>query len=94
LVVYVEDPHPGEPAFRHYTQPETFEERRRYADRLVAERGMEVTVVVDEMEDTVWKQYGSLPNMVYVIDRDGKVAYHATWTMADRIEKVLADLVA
>ncbi len=93
VVVYVEDPHPGEPGYRDYRQPETFDERKRYADRLVAERGMEATVVVDDMDDAVWKQYGSLPNMIYVVDREGKIAYHATWTMADKIDRVLADLV-
>lgn len=32
------------------------------------------------------------PNMAYVIDRAGKVAYHATWTMSDKIDRVLAEL--
>ena len=79
--MYVEDPHPGEPGFREFSQPADHTERRAYAKRLADERGMRAKVVVDEMDDAVWKLYGSLPNMVYVIDRDGTVAYHATWTL-------------
>ncbi len=92
VVVYVEDPHPGEPGYREFTQPQNHEERTRYAERLVSERAMDATVVVDEMDDRVSKQYGSLPNMVYVIDPLGKVAYHATWTMPEKIERVLDEL--
>ena len=91
-MVYVEDPHPGEPGFREFTQPTDHGERTAYANRLVHERGMQATVVVDEMDDAVWTQYGSLPNMVYVIDRDGTVAYHATWTRAEKLDAVLERL--
>lgn len=93
VVVYVEDPHPGEPGFRRYTQPETYEQRKGYAQGLVAERRMETTVLVDEMDDAVWTQYGSLPNMVYIVDRGGAIAYQATWTMADKVDRVLSELV-
>ncbi len=94
VVVYVEDPHPGEPGFREFSQPADHAERSAYAKRLAVERGMRARVVVDEMDDAVWKQYGSLPNMVYVIDRDGTVAYHATWTMPEKLDVVLAGLCA
>lgn len=94
VVVYVEDPHPGEPGYRDLRQPESLEERTQYAKNLVGDHAMEATVVVDEMDDAVWKLYGSLPNMIYVIDRDGRVAYHATWTMPDQIDGVLSELTA
>ncbi len=94
VVVYVEDPHPGEPGYRDFTQPADHAERTAYAKRLVGERGMDATVVVDEMDDAVWTQYGSLPNMVYVIDRDGRVAYHATWTLPGKLDAVLEELIA
>lgn len=90
--MYVEDPHPGEPGFRRYVQPASFEQRKAYAEELIAQHRMRATVVVDEMDDGVWKRFGALPNMVYVIDRDGAVAYHATWTMADKIDRVLTEL--
>ncbi len=55
---------------------------------------MAATVVVDTMEDEISQQFGSLPNMIYVIDRDGTIAYKATWTMSDKIDNVLGTLTA
>ena len=94
VVVYVCEPHPGEPAYRHYVQPQNLEERRRYAQELAETRQMAATVVVDTMEDEVLERFGSLPNMVYVIDRDGTIVYKATWTMAEKIDHVLGVLTA
>lgn len=94
MVVYVREPHPGEPAYRQYVQPQNLEERRQYARELAVTRNMKATVVVDTMEDEVSERFGSLPNMVYVLDRDGTIAYKATWTMAERIDRVLGALTA
>lgn len=93
-MVYVREPHPGEPAYRRYIQPQNLEQRRQYARELAATRQMKATVVVDTMDDAVSAQFGSLPNMVYVIDRDGTIAYKATWTMAEKIDWVLEALTA
>ncbi len=94
VVVYVRDPHPGEPAYRKYVQPENMEQRKQYAKELADTRNMTATVVVDSMQDEVYKLFGSLPNMVYVIDRDGTIAYKATWTLADKIDQVLSQMTA
>jgi hypothetical protein len=94
VVVYVREPHPGEPAYRTYQQPQTLEQRRQYARELTATRRMQVTVVVDTMNDDISERFGSLPNMVYVIDRQGVIAYSATWTMAEKIDHVLSVLTA
>ena len=36
-------------------------------------------VVVDTMENKVWKSYGSAPNCAYVIDRSGKIVESEPW---------------
>lgn len=94
VVVYVREPHPGEPAYRQYVQPQNLEQRRQYARELATTLHMKATVVVDTMDDAVSEQFGSLPNMVYVIDRNGTIVYKATWTMAEKIDQVLAVLTA
>lgn len=94
MVVYCRDPHPGEPAYRNYVQPENMEQRKQYAQELADTRHMAATVVVDTMEDETYKLFGSLPNMVYVIERDGTIAYKATWAMADKIDQVLGAMTA
>ncbi len=92
VVVYVREPHPREPAFRQYQQPRTLKERRRHAQELAQTRKMAATLVVDTMEDEVSRQFGSLPNMVYILDRQGTVVYKATWTMAEKVDRVLEEL--
>jgi len=94
VVVYVREPHPGEPAYRKYQQPQTLAQRRQYAQELATTRQMKATIVVDTMNDDISERFGSLPNMVYVIDRQGAIAYSATWTMAEKIDHVLSVLTA
>ena len=93
MVVYVRDPHPEEPAYRQYTQPENIDQRKQYAQELADTRSMDATVIVDSMADETSKEYGSLPNMVYVIDRDGTIAYKATWTLSEKIDQVLSQML-
>ena len=88
------DPHPEEPAYRQYTQPENIDQRKQYAQELADTRSMDATVIVDSMADEISKEYGSLPNMVYVIDREGTIAYKATWTLSEKIDQVLSQMMA
>ena len=92
MVVYVRDPHPEEPAFRQYPQPENIDQRKKYAQELVETCNMNAAVIVDSMADDVSKEFGSLPNMVYVINREGTIAYKATWTLSEKIDEVLSQM--
>lgn len=50
-------------------------------------------MLVDDIEGTVHRRYGSMPNMIYIIDKNGKIAYKAMWTDHDEIASVLANLI-
>lgn len=91
-MVYVREAHPEERGYRSITQPQTLEQKYGYARRLVTERRMDVTVLVDGMDEAVHRAFGSLPNMVYVISKQGRIVYKATWTRAWRLSEVLAQL--
>jgi Iodothyronine deiodinase len=92
LTVYVREAHPGEGAYREYSQPQEFDQKLAYARMLVAKEHFTCPVLVDGMDEAVHRQYGSLPNMVYVIDKTGKIAYKATWTLAEELDQILAEL--
>ena len=92
LILYVREAHPGERGYREYSQPRDIGAKLAYARALA--RGEEITcpVLVDGVDEAVHRRYGSLPNMVYVVDKAGTVAYKATWTQAGEIDRVLAEL--
>ncbi|MBI4528784.1 MAG: hypothetical protein HY695_33730 [Deltaproteobacteria bacterium] len=48
---------------------------------------------MDDLEGTVHRCYGSMPNMIYIIDKNRRITYKAMWTDHDEIASVLANLV-
>jgi hypothetical protein len=95
FVVYSREPHAGERKyFRKYSQHTSYEQKLKYARELVQEFGMKVPVLVDDLEEKTSKAFGWMPNMVYVIDKGGKIAYKASWTDRPRLDKVLDALLA
>jgi alkylhydroperoxidase family enzyme len=57
------------------TQPTTNEERNEVASKCCAALKMTIPLVVDEIDDQVGHAYSGMPDRLYLIDRDGKVAY-------------------
>ena len=56
-------------------QPTTDEERNEVAGKCCAALNTKVPFVVDTIDDRVGHQYSGMPDRLYLIDRDGKVAY-------------------
>ncbi|MDP7224896.1 MAG: hypothetical protein QF909_06770 [SAR202 cluster bacterium] len=55
---------------------------------------MKVPVLIDGYDEAIHKMFGGLPNMIYVIDKTGRVVYKSTWTMHEEVVKVLQELRA
>lgn len=89
VLVYTREPHAKEGIFRDIDQPADFRQRRDYAERTCAEMNIRREILVDDMEGTVQRLYGGLPNMVYVIDPHGKVVFHDRWADAEAVGKFL-----
>ncbi|MCH8311085.1 MAG: hypothetical protein IIB17_11410 [Chloroflexi bacterium] len=47
----------------------------------------------DDLDGAVHRQWGGLPNMTWVIDHTGRVAYKAGWTVESDIRESLEDVV-
>ena len=56
-------------------QPKTFEERIGVAQRCSKALNMTLPLLVDELNDRVGHAYSGMPDRLYIIDRQGKVAY-------------------
>jgi hypothetical protein len=83
LAVYVREAHPVE-GWRMASndrvgvtvkQPTSKNERAAVAKTCCASLEMTMPLVVDELDDRVGHAYSGMPDRLYVIDRDGRVAY-------------------
>jgi hypothetical protein len=89
FTIYVREPHPGE----HYGPHRTWEQKLKFARDCREQDGIHNPVLVDDLEGTVHRLYGLMPNMIYIIDKNGKIIYKAMWTDHGEIESVLANLM-
>jgi hypothetical protein len=74
--VYVREPHPGE----SYGPHKSFEQKLRFARDCARLDEIRTRVVVDDLQGTMHRAYGMQPNMIFILDREARVAYKATWT--------------
>lgn len=88
FTVYVREPHPGE----HYGPHQSWEQKVAHARQCQAQDDIQTTVLVDDLEGTVHRTYGSLPNMIFLIEKSGKIAYKAMWTDHAEVADVLENL--
>ena len=82
VFVYTREAHPGEAVPAH----DSFERKLAHARLLRDEAGITRPILVDDLEGTGHRPYGSLPNMTWVVDRGGIIAYKASWTVAANVE--------
>lgn len=90
LTIYVREPHPGE----RYGPHKSFEQKLAFARDCREQDGVQNPMLVDELDGTVHRLYGSLPNMIYIIEKSGRIAYKAMWTDHEEIASVLANLMS
>lgn len=95
FVVYSKEPHAGETRhFRKYEQHKTYGHKKRYAQELVAEFGMRTPVLIDDLDESVVRAFGRMPNMTFIVDKEGRIAYKSDWMEASRVEEMLDALLA
>ncbi len=90
--VYSIERHPGEPGFKGYEHPESFEEKMAYAQEMLT-RWPRLALAVDTFDEQVLNLYGRAPNPVFVIDPNFRVVYRATWTDSDEVDVVIQRLL-
>jgi hypothetical protein len=82
-VVYIEEAHPTD----GWEMPSNFKEgvliasaktlleRDETAKTCVVKLGIHIPAVVDDMQDSTERAYTAWPDRLYVVDREGRVAY-------------------
>jgi type I thyroxine 5'-deiodinase len=82
-VVYIQEAHPSDlwqlPSNVEdevvFSSPKTFDERVSVATACVRKLGIEFPALLDRIEDSTERAYTGWPDRLYVIDREGRVAY-------------------
>ena len=85
LVIYVREAHPGSRIAPHAD----YDEKLRFARLLRDALGESREFLIDPVSGDLHRAYGLYPNMVYVIDPDGRVVYRLDWAHSKRVERVL-----
>jgi len=104
-VVYIREAHPSDiwqmgANVREnvvYQSPQNTEERVELANVCVKNLGIEMPALVDNFDNSTDTAYSGWPDRLYVIDRDGTIAYKSApgpfgFKPAD-MERVIADVI-
>ena len=83
-MVYVQEAHPtdGRQSDSNVTegvlfrQHQSFDEREEVAQTCSLDLHITLPVLVEEMDNVIDEAYGAAPERLYLIDADGRVAYH------------------
>lgn len=79
FVVYIREAHPidGRSPGRNHTveDPISTEERKDVASNFIGELKLNLPVLLDQIDDRVNKAYSAAPDRLYLIGKDGKLAY-------------------
>lgn len=89
-VLYVREAHPGVDIQSH----KSFNDKKACASRLKTEDGEIRTVYVDNLEGHAHAAYGSMPNAVFIINKNGCVVYRSEWNNPSATRKALQALIA
>ena len=88
LLLYIREAHPGAKTPQITTMKEKIE-HAKLTDKYYDERR---EVLIDTVNGDAHKLYGSMPNMTYVIGKNGLVKFRANWTNIDALKSILKDI--
>ncbi len=84
-ILYVREAHPGE----NYPAHKSFSEKVNNANDLKRLETVGRTILIDDLEGTMNRDYGARPNSVSIIGKDGIISYRADWNDPREVEKHL-----
>ena len=83
LVVYIKEAHPADDwpipvskRIKYVKDPTSIFERFQVASTCVADLKISIPCLVDDMDNTAAVAYKGHPDRLYVVGKDGKIAYH------------------
>lgn len=65
--------------------------RQEYTRLASAELQLDIPWIIDNMDNTLQKTFGGMPNMEFVIDKDGTLLASWDWAKPEELKKVLEE---
>ena len=76
-----------------FLQPKTFGDRVAVADACALRLELSIPTLIDDMENSTDRKYFALPDRLYLVGRDGRIAYRGApgpWGfVASELEKAI-----
>lgn len=76
--MYIREAHPlgsSRPSPLKIAQPTTYGERQQVALTCSAGLNLTIPLLVDDIDDTVSRSFDAMPDRMYIISKDGRIAY-------------------
>lgn len=90
VVLYVREAHPGEKLKGH----KNISDKVKCASGLHKDEGENRIILVDSIDGKMHSKLGLLPDMLYIIDENGKVIFRSSWNEAILVERFLKNDLA
>ena len=89
LFIYVREAHPGDELPPH----KDMRDKVRAAELLRDEEGLEMPILVDDLNGKVHRKYSGQPNPTFLIDKSGRIAYRQLATNPSDLREALDELL-
>ncbi len=85
LILYVREAHPGNKIVPH----NSIDSKCYLANQLKEIEQVSRTIIIDDLEGSFHKMLGGLPNMVFMIDTEGRIVFKSNWNKVNDVRSAL-----
>ena len=82
LLIYIQEAHPADgwsvevnPRLRYVKQPTSSLQRFQVANSCIEALAISIPCLIDDMDNATMKAYNALPDRLYLVGRDGRIAW-------------------
>ena len=73
-------------------QPETYAQRVEVAGRCKADLKISIPILLDGIDGKAQRSFGGMPDSMFVVGKDGRIALSERWTDAGALDRALAKI--